>query len=166
MQQTAADGGLGLARGTLSVRRIRAADVPDVVALDARTTGLAKPDYWQDVFRRYGERRTKEYFFLVAETSPADDREGRMVGFIVGEIRAWEFGSAPCGWVWALSVDPDTRQQGVGEAMFQALCAEFKRAGVTKIRTMVARDNALPHSFFRGQGMMAGPYLQLEKELE
>jgi hypothetical protein len=33
------------------------------------------------------------------------------------------------------------------------------------MRTMVARDNQLHLLFFRGEGMKAGPYIQLEKEL-
>jgi hypothetical protein len=36
---------------------------------------------------------------------------------------------------------------------------------VTKLRTMVARDHPLPMRFFRGEGMVAGPYIQLEKDI-
>ena len=147
------------------IRRVRATDVPQVIALDARITKLAKPDYWNDVYRRYGRRRLHERFFLVAE-----DREkrtqARILGFIIGETRAWEFGSAPCGWVFALSVEPEMRLHNIGAALFAAISAEFKKAGVSKMRTMVARDARLPMLFFRGEGMMAGPYLQLEKDLD
>jgi hypothetical protein len=34
------------------------------------------------------------------------------------------------------------------------------------MRTMVARDNRLHLLFFRSAGMVAGPYLQLEKDLD
>jgi GNAT superfamily N-acetyltransferase len=149
--------------GKFAVRPVRAADVRQVIALDQRVTGLAKPDYWQDVFERYGRRRHSERHFLIAE---APDEQTPIVGFIIGEVRAWEFGSAPCGWVFALSVEPKARQHGVGDALFGRISEEFKKAGVTKMRTMVARDNRLHMLFFRGEGMMAGPYLQLEKELE
>jgi hypothetical protein len=50
--------------------------------------------------------------------------------------------------------------------LFEAISAEFKQAGVDKMRTMVARDNRLHLLFFRGEGMMAGPYIELEKDLE
>jgi GNAT superfamily N-acetyltransferase len=139
-----------------------------VVALDRRVTGLAKARYWQDVFARYGRRgrrRLQERFFLIAEPLATTRTAPRLLGFITGEVRAWEFGSRPCGWIFALSVEPDARLQGIGEALFNAISAEFKRAGVAKVRTMVARDNPLPMVFFRGQGMVAGPYIQLEKEL-
>lgn len=102
--------------------------------------------------------------FLVATPADAPDSD-TVLGFIVGEIRAWEFGSAPCGWVYALSVVPSAREQGVGEALLSAVTEEFRKAGMDKMRTMVARDNLLTMSFFRGEGMMAGPYIQLEKNL-
>ena len=147
------------------VRRAQASDIPRVIALDERVTGLAKPDYWHDVFERYGKRRLSERMFLVAERSGADALPP-IVGFVLGEVRAWEFGSAPCGWVVALSVEPRARLRGIGQALLGVLSIEFKKAGVGKMRTMVARDNRLHLLFFRSEGMMAGPYIQLERELD
>ncbi len=149
----------------IRVRRVRAADIPDVIALDARVTRLAKADYWNDIFRRYGKQRRAERFCLVAE-SRADRSGPPLLGFIIGEVRAWEFGSAPCGWVFALSVEPKVRLHGIGSALFEAISSEFRRAGVGKMRTMVARDANLPMLFFRSEGMIAGPYIQLEKDID
>ncbi len=147
------------------VRRVQAADIPHVIGLDTRVTKLAKAEYWDDVFRRYGKQRLHERFFLVAERDEGQ-ADRRVLGFIIGEIRAWEFGSTPCGWVFALSVEPDMRLDGVGSALLDAIASEFKKAGVGKMRTMVARDVRLPLLFFRSEGMMAGPYIQLEKDLD
>ncbi len=108
----------------LAIRRVRRADIPDVIALDERVTGFAKPDYWHDQFARYGERRAGERFFLVAQ-APLDRCEGaEILGFIIGEVRAWEFGSPPCGWVFALSVRPGARLHGIGQMLLQAIAAE------------------------------------------
>jgi GNAT superfamily N-acetyltransferase len=147
------------------VRRVQAADIPHVIGLDTRVTKLAKAEYWNDVFRRYGKLRLHERFFLVAENR-TDKAKPRVLGFIIGEIRAWEFGSTPCGWVFALSVEPEMRLHGIGSALFEAISSEFKKAGVSKMRTMVARDAPLQLLFFRSEGMMAGPYIQLEKDLD
>ena len=147
------------------VRRVRASDMANVIALDAHVTRLPKPDYWDDVFRRYGKQRLHERFFLVAEDC-TDRTNPRLLGFIIGEVRAWEFGSTPCGWVFALSVDPDARLHGSGRALLDAISAEFKKAGVGKMRTMVERNTILQMLFFRSEGMMAGPYIQLEKDLD
>lgn len=149
----------------IRVRRVQAADISDVIALDAKVTGRSKPEYWDDISRRYGRRRTSERFFFVAEAAPKRG-DPRVVGFIIGEVRAWEFGSAPCGWIFALSVEPELRLRGVGSAMLEAISREFKKAGVSKMRTMVARNSQLLPVFFRSEGMMAGPYIELEKDLD
>jgi ribosomal protein S18 acetylase RimI-like enzyme len=148
----------------LRIRRVRADDVPQVTALDKRVTGVAKAPYWRDIFTRYGKRRLRERFFLVAEIAARDGGKP-LLGFIVGEVRAWEFGSAPSGWIFALSVDQGARLRGVGEALLEAISAEFTKSGVSTVRTMVARSDRLPMLFFRGAGMVAGPYIQLEMDL-
>jgi ribosomal protein S18 acetylase RimI-like enzyme len=148
----------------LRIRRVRAADIPMVSALDRRVTGVAKSPYWRDIYARYGRRRLHERFFLVAEPAVRGP-DKPVLGFIIGEVRAWEFGSAPCGWIFALSVEQGARLRGVGEALLEAISAEFAKSGVTKIRTMVARSDRLPMLFFRGAGMAAGPYIQLEMDL-
>ncbi len=148
------------------IRRVRAADIPLVTALDRRVTGVGKPAYWRDIFGRYGRRRLRERIFLVAEPAGQGGAAKSLLGFIIGEVRAWEFGSAPCGWIFALSVEHGARLRGVGEALLADISKEFAKSGVTKVRTMVARSDRLPMLFFRGAGMAAGPYIQLEMDLE
>ncbi len=148
------------AKTALHIRPVRAADIPSVVALDKTITGLAKPDYWQSMFEHYGARARSERFFLVAE------HQDRLEGFVVGETRAWEFGSPPCGWIFAIQVRPKGRLEGVGTQLFNAICNSFRKAGVLNVRTMIARDNTTILSFFRSQGMMAGPFIELEATLE
>lgn len=147
------------AEPTLRIRTVKAADLPAVVALDATVTGLHKAAYWQRVYRRYGIKGQGERHFLVAES------DGRVCGFVIGEVRDWEFGSPPCGWVFAISVDPRARLDGTGTRLLEAISAVFRRAGVTKLRTLLARDNTLILSFFRSQGLMAGPLMSLERDL-
>ncbi len=137
----------------VAVRPAQASDLPAISALDARLTGTAKPDYWR-------ERLAPGLHFLVAETG-----KGALAGFIAGEVRAWEFGQPPAGWVFAIQIDPKLRLKGTGSALFDALVARFKVEGVTRVRTLVDRKDHLILSFFRAQGMVAGPSLQLDMEL-
>jgi GNAT superfamily N-acetyltransferase len=139
----------------IRVRAARASDLAQVIEIDAGITRLRKPAYWREIYRRYGAgRRTSR--FLVAEAA------GRVEGYIVGEVRDWEFGSPPCGWVFVLGVRPRSRLAGVGTCMLEAICAAFREAGVATVRTLIARDNHLVHAFFRSQGMMAAPVIPLE----
>ena len=146
--------------GSLRVRAIKFEDLDQVIAIDAAITGLRKVDYWYELFHRYGTRGLQQRFFLVAES------ENAIKGFIVGEVRDWEFGSPPCGWVFGISVRADARLAGVASRLLEAVCECFKRAGVDKVRTLSARDSGLVLSFFRSQGMMAAPFIPLELTLE
>lgn len=141
---------------------IRPAEPPDlarIIALDAEMTGVEKRSYWEDTYARFSGREKRH--FLVAE-----DRTGAVKGYIVGEVRAYEFGSEPCGWVMAIGVDPRFRVRRVGERLFEAVCERLRADGVATVRTMVARTDVLDMAFFRAQGMMAGPFIELEKPLD
>jgi ribosomal protein S18 acetylase RimI-like enzyme len=141
------------------IRRAAAQDIPDIARLDHATTGQSKPDYWGDMLAQFSTDRTQDRAFLVAETA------GRVVGFITGEIRAFEFGAERCGWVFAVAVDPELRVANVGTRLFDEICTIFQKAGVEKVSTLIERDSHLVLAFFRSQGMIFGRYIQMEKEL-
>ena len=137
----------------VATRPAQASDLPAISALDARLTGLEKPDYWRDML-------APERNLLVAESEA-----GKLLGFIAGEVRAWEFGQPAAGCVFAIQIEPKQRERGVASALFEALVARFREKGVTRVRTLVDRKDHLILSFFRAQGMVAGPSLQLDMDL-
>jgi ribosomal protein S18 acetylase RimI-like enzyme len=151
--------GLPRTFASLRIRPVEAADLDQVIAIDADITGRQKTDYWYELFHRYGASHSRQRLFLVADVG------NEIQGFVIGEVRDWEFGSPPCGWVFGISVRPKARLAGVGSHLLDAICAGFRHAGVDKVRTLTARDNSLVLSFFRSQGMMAAPVIPLEKDL-
>jgi ribosomal protein S18 acetylase RimI-like enzyme len=142
----------------VKIRRARKADLPKIIALDERVTRVPKTEYWRDLFDRFSEREHGRAI-LLAEIN------ARVVGFAIGEVRAWEFGSPPCGWIFGFDVDPEFRERGIGSRLLDALTAFFRGCGVSTLRTMLRRDDTLIMSFFRSQGLMAGPFIQLEKDI-
>ena len=152
-------GGADREAGNLNIREAESVDIPAVSRLDTRITGMTKPDYWADMFERYGTRPNR--FFLIAK-----GEDDNLVGFIIGEVRAWEFGSAPSGWIFALGVDPEVRLNRIGTRLFEAICRRLAATGVDTVRTMLARDDELNMAFFRSLGMMGGPFIQLEMPLD
>jgi len=144
----------------VTIRNAMPDDFDAVIELDLVGAAEEKPAYWRGIFDRYVTAARGGGFFLVAEAG------GEVIGFIVGEVRAWEFGSPPCGWVFALSVSPKARERGVGQLMLEEMCLRLKKAGVTTVRTMVDRENKLTLSFFRSQGMRTGRYVELEKPID
>lgn len=143
----------------LIIRNAASSDFEAVIGLDQVGNPAEKPAYWRGIFDRYVSADRQDRIFLIAE------RDSEVIGFILGEVRAWEFGSAPCGWVFALNVSPRTREMGVGQQMLTEMCRRLQQAGVTTVRTMVDRDNKLTLSFFRSQGLRTGRYIELEKTL-
>jgi ribosomal protein S18 acetylase RimI-like enzyme len=144
--------------GPPKVRKLRAGDLAAVVELDALLTGERKQAYWRDVFERFlgDERRIG-----LACAGAA----GRLEGFLFGEVRAFEFGSEACGWIFAVGVDPQSSRTGIGTALLARAKERFGALGVSSVRTMVRRQDVPLLAFFRGQGFVGGPFVQLESEL-
>lgn len=132
----------------------RLADLPAVIALDAQITGVEKPDYWHGYYASPGKSERRS--FLVARLA------GQVVGFVAGEVRAWEFGAPPCGWLITIGVRPEYRLARIGTSLFERLVARFADIGVERIRTVLDIDDHLLMSFFRSHGMTPGPFLPLE----
>ena len=150
---------LGRLAEAIRIRGAQPTDLDQVVEIDAEITRLRKPGYWAEILRRYGGGRSQR-FFLVAESNQG------LQGYVVGDVRDWEFGSPRCGWVFGIAVRPEARLGGIASRLLEAICEGFKRQGVTSVRTLLARDNHLVLSFFRSQGMMAAPFIALEKGLD
>jgi ribosomal protein S18 acetylase RimI-like enzyme len=145
----------------LTVCDLRPEHLDGVTRIDALHTGESKSDYWQSIFDR----------FLRTERGPrrvglAAEDDGRLVGYLLGEVRAFEFGSEACGWIFAVGVDPDRSRQGVAAALTAEACSRFRAAGMSKVRTMVRRNNVAVLSFFRSREFVGGSFAQLELDLE
>ena len=145
---------------SVQIRPAESVDYQRVVDLDTETSGSEKPDYWRDMFAQYVDAGEGQRYLLVA------DLDGETVGFALGEVRAWEFGSPPCGWVFGLGVTANVREHRVGSALVGAMFERFRLDGVASVRTNVSRRDTLNLSFFRSLGMTAGPYVQLEYALD
>ena len=145
----------------LRVRDLRAADLDGVVRIDAAHAGGPRPEYWAEVFRDFlGARRGPLAVRLAAEA------EGKLVGHLLGEVRAFEFGSEPCGWIFAVGVDPKHLRSGIASRLLAEACDRFRSSGVRRVRTMVRRDHVPMLSFFRASGFVGGAFAQLEALLD
>lgn len=141
----------------LTVRDLGPADWSAVVALDALLTGAEKVGYWQDVLARYLH---EEGCIGLAATAGH-----RLEGYLFGELRAFEFGSESCGWIFAIGVRPDTARKGVATALLAEARQRFAALGVERVRTMVRRTDVPLLALFRSQGFVGGPFVQLESNI-
>lgn len=143
------------------IRDLGKTDIAEVSRIDALHTELRKMGYWKRVFGDFME--TNDEIFRIGLAAEADDK---LVGYLFGEVRAFEFGSEACGWIFAVGVDPPFLRSGVGSTLLAEACRRFRQAGAEQVRTMVRRNNVPVLSFFRANGFAGGSFVQLELDIE
>ena len=112
------------------VRPLDELDIGSVVRIDERITGRYRPDFW--------EQRIMYYLRRDPDSSQVVEIDGQVVGFMLGDVRAGEFGlEEPSGWIERFGIDPDHRGKDLGKRLFAALTAHFRESGVTTLRTLV-----------------------------
>lgn len=144
-----------------SIRKIRGDDAAAIVGIDAVHSGEAKAPYWKDRLRGFmrGGRSKEHKLGYVAVCGE------KVVGYVLAEARAWEFGSPNCGWIFAIGVDPENGRSGVGQALCREVCLQYRHLGIRTVRTMVRKDDIDVLSFFRAFGFHAGPFVELELDI-
>src|SRR3989304_1645310 len=83
----------------IQIRNAVPTDLDAIIEIDDVGPKEEKPAYWRGIFAHYGSGEKKDRIFLAAEAG------GEIVGFIAGEVRAWEFGCAQkeCARAWILA---------------------------------------------------------------
>jgi GNAT superfamily N-acetyltransferase len=140
-------------------------NIKDIVRIEKRIErklGIIneeRMEYLKEV-TRYNIERSDPMLSLGAEL------DGNIVGFIIGEIRIWEFGIAEkTGWIRILGVDPDFQRRGIGRKLGEALLEHFERRGIKRVRTMAEWYTGDLISFFKSLGFNMLNMIPLEKEL-
>jgi ribosomal protein S18 acetylase RimI-like enzyme len=129
----------------VSIRPLDELDISAIVRIDEKIIGAYRPEVW--------ERRIGYYLRRDPETSVVAEADGRVVGFMLGEVRSGEFGlEEPTGWVEVLGVDPDCRGRAVGRRMAEAILEHFRERGAHSVRTLVDEDNEELRGFFSSVG--------------
>lgn len=140
-------------------------NIKDIVRIEKRIEGKLgiineeRMEYLKEA-TRYNIERSDPMMSLGAVL------DGEIVGFIIGEIRIWEFGIGErTGWIRILGVDPDFQRRGIGRKLGEALLEHFERRGIKRVRTMAEWYTGDLISFFRSLGFNMLNMIPLEKEL-
>ena len=142
----------------LVIRTIDELDIEEIAGIDERIGGRYRPDVW--------EKRVFYYLRRDPEGSFVATAGGKVVGFMLGEVRSGEFGmEEPTGWVEVLGVDPGYQGRSAGRKLAQAMLDHFRERGAQSVRTLV--DDTMPQieRFFRSLGFEAAPVKALALDL-
>ncbi|HVL48774.1 MAG TPA: GNAT family N-acetyltransferase [Candidatus Thermoplasmatota archaeon] len=137
------------------IRALRYEDVKAIAAIDEANTKHAAERKDMDLWRLIGE----------STTSFGAEADGKLVGFILADVRPWEFGARdPVGWIIAVGVDPAFKGHKLGRRMAERVIEEFRRLGVEHMSTLVEPGSELVR-YFDSLGFKPGPRLVLERRV-
>lgn len=145
-------------QSSAKVRPLDELDIAGVVRIDERITGSYRPDLW--------EQRVMYYLRRDPLASQVAEVDGKVVGFMLADVRAGEFGlEEPSGWVERFGIDPDYRGRDLGRALFDAIGTHFKSRGVKSIRTLVDQGDKGITGFLGSIGFRPSALQALEIQL-
>jgi GNAT superfamily N-acetyltransferase len=149
----------------VKIRPLSLDNIKDIVRIEKHIEGKLgiineeRMEYLKEA-TRYNIERSDPMMSLGAEL------DENIVGFIIGEIRIWEFGiGEKTGWIRILGVDPDFQRRGIGRKLGEALLEHFERRGIKRVRTMAEWYTGDLISFFKSLGFDMLNMIPLEKEL-
>ena len=140
------------------VRLMEPEDFNDVLAIDEKVNKVLREEYYKLKFEKLV--KSKEY----APTSlVAENEEGKVVGFIMGELFIGEYGiSEDRAKLDTIGVDPDYQNKGVGKLLLKEFIEHLKSLGVEKISTLVDWNDIELIKFFSANNFEPSKTIHLE----
>ncbi|MBI2364510.1 MAG: GNAT family N-acetyltransferase [Deltaproteobacteria bacterium] len=141
------------------VRSLERRDLPSIVAMEERVTGVARPQYWEQRIE-LSEAIRPHWTSLVAEF------DNRFVGFLFGRAGELEFGlPGTIAWVETIGVDPAYRGRGIARELIEEFISSAEDHGIKTIFTLVSNGQTDMQNYFSRQGFAQGKMLHYQKEL-
>ncbi len=142
----------------IRIREIRTEDIPQIVSIQESILQRKISKKWVQKVEDHLKRRGGVGFVA--------SKDGRGVGFIIGEIKGEGFGLEESGWIEVVGVHPEHMGTGIGRMLAGKLFALFKKEGVRDIHTAVRWDAGDMLSFFKAIGFDRSPFINLRKHLD
>jgi ribosomal protein S18 acetylase RimI-like enzyme len=142
----------------IKIRKIRAEDLSEIVAIQESILQKKVSKKWIQKVESHLKKQEGVGFVAL--------RDGRVVGFIIGEIKGEGFGLEQSGWIEVVGVHPRQMGVGIGRILAEKLFAFFKKEGIRDIHTVVRWDAGDMLSFFKAIGFDRSPFVNLRKHLD
>jgi ribosomal protein S18 acetylase RimI-like enzyme len=142
----------------IKIRTLKKEDLGTIIEIDKKVLGENRKDYWERRLARINEPSSK--ISLVVEV------EGRVAGFILGDVSGWEFGVPDTiGWIETIGIDPVFQKKGLATALAHELMKHLKATGVRTIYTLVSWEDWDLLQFFHTMGFTRGEMINLELKI-
>jgi len=142
----------------MKIRTLKKNDLEAIVGIDEKVLGENRGNYW--------ERKLELMNLKSSQISLVAEVEGKVVGFILGDVSGWEFGVPDTiGWIDTIGVEPVYQKKGLATALAQELIRNLKALGVRAIYTLVSWNDWDLLQFFHAMGFTRGDMINLELKI-
>ena len=148
-------------KSSINIRLMKADDFDAVVGIDEKVLKTSRPEYYEMKFEKLFQ--SKDY---VPASLLAEEEDGSVVGFIMGELLLGEYGIfQEQATLDTIGVDPDCQQKGIGKQLMKEFMDHLKELGVQKINTLVDWNDSRLVEFFRANEFIPSKTINLERSL-
>ncbi|HEY3277263.1 MAG TPA: GNAT family N-acetyltransferase [Syntrophorhabdaceae bacterium] len=147
--------------GSVRVRLMRADDFDAIVGIDARVLKVPRLEYYRLKFEKFIQ--SKDY---VPTSLVAEDDDGTVVGFIMGELYIGEFGISEAATLDTIGVDPSHQYKGIGQKLIHEYVEHLRSLGIKKMNTLVDENDSRLIHFFKANKFIPSKIVSLERSIE
>jgi ribosomal protein S18 acetylase RimI-like enzyme len=142
------------------MRVLRKSDLEAIVAIDEQTSSQNRRPYYERKLAEITDPSRGINSSIVAEV------DGKVVGFIMGDIYSGEFGiPETTATIDSLGVAPAMQNRGLASELLDQFLMNMKVAGVSKIYTLVNWDDFALEKFFSHHKFVPSKRINLEYQL-
>jgi predicted N-acetyltransferase YhbS len=142
------------------MRVLKSADLDAIVAIDEKTSRQNRRAYYERKIAAITDPGHGINTSIVAEV------DGRVVGFIMGDVYFGEFGiPETTATIDSLGVDPAMQNKGLASELLDQFMMNMKVGGVTKVYTLVNWDDFALEKFFSRHKFAPSKRINLEYQM-
>ena len=139
----------------LNIRAMVKNDWESILEIDSKITGKDRTSSWP-------QRASSHLKTYSPSLSFVAELEGRVVGFILVDIRGAEYALPLGGWIDSVAVDPEYHGQGIGRKLMNSCIEECHVEGL-KVRLMIKESDELLKRFILPLGFKRGEFVEFVK---
>ena len=150
-----------MVEGKIKIRLMKVDDFEAVVEIDNKLFKTSRREYHEMKFEKLFHSKDYLPVSLVAE-----DEDGRLVGFVMGEVFMGEYGIfQEAATLDTIGVDPDYQHKGIGRQLINEYMDHLRKVGVKKLNALMDWNYSRMIQFFSENKFSPSKTINLERIL-
>jgi GNAT superfamily N-acetyltransferase len=140
----------------ITIRRMHEEDIPTIVEIDRKVVGQDRTPTWP-------QQASSHFRTYYPPLSYVAEVGGKVVGFILGDIRGAEYALPLSGWIDIMGVDPEHHGQGIGHRLIETFMHGCRSRGI-KARAIVQEGDTRLQDFLHQMGFHRGELVEFVQD--